>query len=194
MKRILLSFALMILFVAASAQTNNEHLTFKGVPINGSLNEYVAKMKSAGFTFMGKENGTALLQGDFAGFKGCFIVVSTLNTSDIVNTIGVVFPGGDDWSSLEKNYTSLKDLLTTKYGKPEECVEEFQYYKTPEDNSTKLHCLQMDKCTYFTTFETPKGSIRLSLDHQDMNGCFVKLQYWDKINTDAIKAKAIDDL
>ena len=44
-----------------------EHLTFKGVPIDGTLSEYVAKMKSAGFKYLGEQDGTAILQGDFAG-------------------------------------------------------------------------------------------------------------------------------
>ena len=52
----------------------------------------------------------------------------------------------------------------------------------------------MDKCTYATVFETPKGDIQLSLEHQNVVSCFVKLQYWDKINTEAVKAKAMDDL
>ena len=37
----------------AEAQTktgSNEHLTFKGVPINGTLNEFISKMEKSGFT------------------------------------------------------------------------------------------------------------------------------------------------
>lgn len=194
MNRIIFLIALMLCCIASIAQSTNQHLTFKGVPIDGSLSEYVSKMKSAGFSYIGTQDGTAILQGDFAGFKGFIIGVSTLKNSDIVNTIGVIFPEKDDWSSLEENYQHLKKMLTEKYGKPSECVEEFQGYGSPNDNSDKLHRLKMDRCTYATVFETPKGDIQLSLEHQSVSSCFVKLQYWDKINTDAVKAKAMDDL
>lgn len=194
MNKLIPIIVMMLCYMASTAQTANEHLTFKGVPIDGSLNEYVSKMKSAGFSYLGTQDGTAILQGDFAGFKGCLIGVSTLKNSDVVNTIGVIFPEKDDWSYLEEIYQHLKNMLTEKYGKPAECVEKFQGYGSPNDNSDKLHRLKMDRCTYATTYATPKGDIRLSLDHQNVSSCFVKLQYWDKINTDAVKAKAMDDL
>lgn len=92
MKRLisLLLFANTILI--SSAQDKSEHLSFKGVPINGTLNEYVSKMKTAGFSYLGTQDGTAILQGDFAGFKSCTVGVSTLKAVNVVSTIGVIFP------------------------------------------------------------------------------------------------------
>lgn len=194
MNRIMSFFALMLCYIASVAQNANEHLTFKGVPIDGTLNEYVLKMQSAGFLYLGSQDETAILKGDFAGFKGCLICVSTLNNSDIVNTISVIFPKKDDWSSLEENYKYLKNMLKEKYGKPSKCVEEFQGDVFPRSNSDKLLNLKMDRCTYVTIFETSKGNIQLSLESQEYTSHFVKLQYWDKINTDVVRANAIDDL
>ncbi len=194
MNRIISLTALMLCYIASIAQTSNEHLTFKGVPIDGTLSEFVSKMKSAGFSYVDSQDGTAILQGGFAGFKGCMIGVSTLKNSDVVNTISVIFPDKDDWSSLEENYQHLKNMLIEKYGKPSECVEEFQGYGSPRDNSDKLCKLRLDECIYVTVFMTPKGAIQLSLEHQSVWSCFVKLQYWDRINTNAAKAKAMDDL
>lgn len=76
----------------ALAQNNSEHMTFKGVPIDGTLNEFVDKMKQARFTYIGTHDGIAVLQGDFAGHKGCTIGVYTLKSSNKVNTIAVMFP------------------------------------------------------------------------------------------------------
>ncbi len=193
MNRIIFLVTLLLCHIASIAQNSNEHLKFKGVPIDGTLREYVSKMESAGFSYIDThDDGTAILQGDFAGFKGCLISVSTMTNSDIVNTISVIFPKKDDWYSLEENYLHLKKMLTEKYGDPAECVEEFQDYAT--DNLQKLQCLKLDKCIYVTIFATPKGDIKLSLGHQRLKSCFVKLQYWDRINTDTINAKAMDDL
>lgn len=54
----------------ALAQNDSEHMTFKGIPIDGALNEFVAKMKQAGFTYIVTQDGIAVFQGDFAGRKG----------------------------------------------------------------------------------------------------------------------------
>lgn len=186
---------LMVTFTIISfAQTESGHLTFKGVPIDGTLTEYVSKMKAAGFSLLETEDGTAILQGDFAGFKGCKIGVSTLKATDVVNTIGVIFPECEDWSSLENRYELIKLMLTQKYGQPAECLEKFQTYREPNDNGSKLTCLKMEQCIYYTIFETAKGKIRLSLEHVWGRGCFVMLQYWDKINTDTVRAQALEDL
>lgn len=194
MNKFISTITMMLCCMASIAQTANEHLTFKGIPIDGSLKEYVSKMESAGLSYIDEQEGTAMMYGDFAGFKGCLIGVSTLRSSDVVNTICVIFPEEKDWSSLEESYQLLKRMLTEKYGKPSNCVEKFQGYRSPRDNSEKLHRLKMDECSYSTIFEIPKGFIQLSLEHQSMSSCFVKLQYWDRINTNAITAKAMDDL
>lgn len=60
----------MLGYVASSmAQTTSEHLTFKGIPIDGPLNAFVAKRKAAGFKHLGTEDGFAYLEGDFAGLQ-----------------------------------------------------------------------------------------------------------------------------
>jgi len=195
MKQVIFSLYLaFIVFATASAQTTSEHLTFKGVPIDGTLSEYVSKMKQAGFTHIGTQDGIAILQGDFAGFKECTVGVSTLKTVNVVSTIGVIFPSHDDWSSLERNYDLLKSMLTQKYGEPSDVVEQFQGITTPTTNDDKLHELIMDRCTWYTTFVTPEGDIQLSLQKGDYGNNFVMLKYYDKINTDTVRSSAMDDL
>ncbi|HIY15094.1 MAG TPA: hypothetical protein H9973_07505 [Candidatus Alistipes cottocaccae] len=196
MKRVFFSLflAFATFFTTVSAQEESEHLVFKGVPIDGTLNEYVSKMKEAGFTHIGTKDGMALLQGDFAGFKNCMIGVSTLKAVNIVSMIGVIFPSHNDWSSLENDYDHLKSMLTQKYGEPTDVVEQFQGKVSPSTNNEKLHELYMDRCTWQTTFGTTKGDIQLSLQKGDMGEYFVLLKYYDKANTDTVRSAAIDDL
>ena len=52
----------------------------------------------------------------------------------------------------------------------------------------------MDRCTWYTTFETTKGNIQLSLQKVDLGQCVVLLRYYDKINTDTARSAAMDDL
>jgi len=91
MKTFFLTFTIVLTTMLTYAQAS-EHLSFKGVPIDGTLNEYVSKMKQSGFTHLGTENGVAILKGDFAGYKDCHIGVSTLKQKDLVYKIGVLFP------------------------------------------------------------------------------------------------------
>lgn len=193
MKKSLLSLFLVLTTLISFAQTS-DHLTFKGVPIDGTLEEYVSKMKKSGFSHLGTEDGTALLNGDFAGYKNCYVGVSTLKQKDLVHKIAVIFPDKDTWSTLSGNYFDLKRMLTEKYGKPSDVVEKFDGYSQPKDDNSKIYEVKFDRCKYYAIWETDNGEIQLSIEHNSVTSCFVKLGYFDKINSEKIKAKAIDDL
>ena len=197
MKTVLTTFFCFVLTMTSLAQDNSdtiEHMTFKGVPIDGTLNEYVSKMKQSGFTLIRKEDGVAMLKGDFAAYKGCIIGVATLKGKDLVSKITVIFPEQETWSSLSSNYYNLKELLTEKYGEPSEIVEKFDTYSEPADDGDRMHAVEMDRCKYYTTYELENGSIQISIDHQSVMSCFVMLTYFDKINSEKVRQKAIDDL
>ena len=194
MKKIIFSLVVMLTSMTSFAQTESPHLTFKGVPIDGTLNEYVQKMKQKGFDYLGTEDGIAILTGDFAAYKGCTVGVATLKQKDLVSKITVIFPNCETWAGLSNNYFSLKEMLTEKYGKPADVTEKFQGYSDPRDDNSRMHEVKMDRCKYVTTFETPKGDIQLYIGHNSMMSCYVMLSYFDKINGDVIRAKAMDDL
>lgn len=194
MKRIITIILAVVFSLSSFAQNDSRHLTFKGVPIDGTLNQFVTNMKAKGFAGTVNKDGTAALQGDFAGYKGCYIIVSTLQNKDLVSTIGVVFPQCDTWGTLEGNYLKLKEMLTTKYGEPAEVVEEFQSPRSADDDNSKMYELKMDRCNYQTLFRTEKGNIVLKLIHGDFGACHVLLGYYDKINGLEVEAAAMDDL
>ena len=74
MKKSIVTFFVLVVTLVSFAQNDTEHLTFKGVPIDGTLSEYVKKMKSAGFEYLEGGIDYAVLQGDFAGFKDCNVL------------------------------------------------------------------------------------------------------------------------
>lgn len=196
MKKILLFLTLMCSMgvFAQMDRVEDPHLAFKGVPINGTLQEYVQKMKQKGFDYVGTEDGIAILTGDFAGYKGCTVGVSTLKQKDLVSKIIVLFPDKNTWSGLSNDYFNLKDMLTEKYGKPAYVTEKFQGYSEPRDDKSRIYELGMDRCKYITTFETPKGDIQLSIAHDGVLKYFVQLLYFDKTNSEIIRSEAMDDL
>jgi hypothetical protein len=194
MKAIFTTLSAILLSLNLCAQSaENQHLLFKGVPIDGTLSEYVEKMKLNGFVVMDSEPGTYVLQGDFAGYKDCFVGVVTMKQKDLVSRIKVLFPERDDWASLYGNYVNLKEMLIQKYGQPTEVVEVFSSYPSLTDEGLKFTYAQVGQCNYKTVFDTPKGQVSLYIDNTDSK-CFVGLSYTDKINGEIMKAKAIDDL
>ena len=44
-----------------------EHLSFKGIPIEGSMTAFCQKLKAKGFTQMGRDNNVTMFTGDFTG-------------------------------------------------------------------------------------------------------------------------------
>jgi len=112
MRKILIIIALFSSFgLHAQAQANADssaHLTFKGVPIDGTLNSFVLKMKQNGFTQVTIQSGIAMLKGDFATYRNCSVIVITPKPKDLVSKVAVIFPECDTWSSLSSNYFSLK--------------------------------------------------------------------------------------
>jgi len=172
---------------------SSRHLSFKGVPIDGTLSDFVTKMQKSGFIQKVINNSTATLVGEFASYKDCVVEVSTMKQKDLVTNITVIFPDCSNWSSLSSNYFNLKDLLTEKYNKPSEATENFQSY-TPDSDGSKFTQVKLGDCKYYSTFVTEKGSIQLSIENERARRCFVKLVYFDKINSETLKKQALEDL
>lgn len=191
MKRLLAFVATVVVSMTTFAQG---HISFKGVPLDGTLKEYTKKMQEKGFEYLGTSpDGIALLSGDFAGYKGCIVGVSTLDKVDVVSRIVVIFPECVNWGQLEGNYDNLKEMLSEKYGKPSQHKESFQssYVK---DDSSKMHEVKMNRCDYISVFESEHGSIQLEIIATEGLQCHVRLAYYDKVNSNVVRAAAIDDL
>lgn len=193
MKKVLVTLVCLLMMGGVMAQ--EEHLSFKGVPIDGTLKQYTDAMVKKGFKYEGKtDDGMAFLSGDFAGFKGCMVGVSTLTSCDVVNRIGVLFPEKDTWATLVYDYENLKSMLTTKYGEPAMNREEFMSY-TGDSNSLRMHALNDDELVWFTAWSTELGDIELSLVGGNFsNEGRVRLMYYDRANTETVNQSVLDDL
>ncbi len=193
MKRIITLGMAMMIAIATMAQTG--HLTFKGVPIDGTLNKFVSKLKQKGLTHIGTEQGIAIFKGEFAAHKGCSIAAIAHESGEVYR-VGVMFPEQDTWLRLYNDYSSIKDMLNQKYGEPTSVVEEFQSDSGGkyDDDNTRMHYVKFDKCRYVTDFTTESGTIEVRIDHNDELECYVVLIYEDTTNGDKVRSSAIDDL
>ncbi len=183
-----------LIMLPISLFAQNDHMTFKGVPIDGTLRQFTTKLTQKGFSQMGVENDYAVMNGDFAGYKNCDLLINTVERKDLVYMVSVKFPDLDQWGLLEGNYLKLKRMLTTKYGEPSEVIERFQYRQDPKTDFEKLFALQYDQCTFKTIFKTEKGRIGLFLAHEGLKKCYVVLTYIDGINGSLAEDLAMEDL
>ena len=189
MKHFLLSMLLSVFISTSYAQT--EHMKFKGVPMEGTIQSFTNKLVAKGFTSIGIEDGVSLLTGEFAGYKNCTIG-AVADKSGMICKVSVIFPSMEKWSDLEKCYENYKSMLTEKYGKPEQVEERFQNDYIDDDNSKK-HELGMDRCKYYCVFSEPNGDIQLEITHQSFN-CYVMLSYYDNVNQSKLRQQIMDDL
>ena len=190
MKKIIIALWLFISAGVCFAQSG--HMKFKGIPMEGTLNSFVAKLKAKGFTYIGQQDGTAILKGEFAATKNCTIGVVRFSDKDQVNVVGVIFPEEDSWTGVYKSYLNLKEMLTEKYGEPE-VSERFSGDKPPSD-FLKFYALLHDECHYVSEFACENGKIQLTMTKQNYDTASVLLRYIDKANVDETRKKVMDDL
>jgi hypothetical protein len=187
MKRTI-SFMILVLAVPisfAQAQGTSSHLAFNGVSIDGPLSAYISKMEKAGYKVIESQGGYALLRGDFGPYKNVDVDVETLKQKDVVSKIAVIFPVCDTWSCLSSNYFTMKEKLTAEYGRPSDYAEKFKG-TTPGDDNAKMEAVKTNSSDYYTTYETPKGTVQLSIEHDGSLKCFVQLAYYDKTNSEGM--------
>lgn len=73
MKHFLLTLLLTFVVGISSAQT--EHMKFKGIPMEGTLRTFTGQLRAKGFATVATQDGISLLNGEFAGYKNCTIVL-----------------------------------------------------------------------------------------------------------------------
>ncbi|MBQ6253731.1 MAG: hypothetical protein IJK05_03635 [Bacteroidales bacterium] len=140
--------------IPSTTATPSTPLTFKGIPIKGSLSAFGNELVKAGF----KSAGNGTYTGDFAGYGGCKITPSGNNP---VKEVRVDFPVISDWDTLEKSYDSLQASLTQKYG-----IEP----KTSQGSNLAV-------------YELPNGTISLDADVKNQSSWHVILKYTNSSST-----------
>ena len=152
----------------SSPTDSSNPLTFKGIPIKGTLSEFGAQLTKAGF----RNAGSGVYTGDFAGYGGCKVTPSGTNP---VSQVRVDFPVITDWDSLEKAYDDLQASLTQKYGQ--------EPVTSPNSN--------------VATYNLPNGTITLDADVKQQSSWHVILTYANNVSllpSPTTGTNPIDDL
>lgn len=116
-KVIILLYLAFIEFATMSAQDTSEHLTFKGIVIDGSMERFCKNLKAKGFKSIERDKDIATFKGNFTG-RNATIVVMGSEDGEIVYSVIVLFAPSGEWNTLVNTYDYYKSLYIQKYGNP----------------------------------------------------------------------------
>ena len=119
MRKLLITLTMLFAVINIMAQ---EHLSFKGIPIEGSMTAFCQKLKAKGFTQMGRDNNVTMFTGDFTG-RQATVGVGATDDGKSVHSVVVIFNESSEWNTLVNTYDYYKGLYIRKYGEPSACRE-----------------------------------------------------------------------
>lgn len=187
MRKFLITFTVLFAVINIMAQ---EHLSFKGIPIEGSMTTFCQKLKVKGFTSIGSDNNLTLFTGDFTG-RNATVGVTATDDGKNVFAVVVLFDSSGEWKNLVNTYNYYKELYTRKYGKPTNSKE-----KNPaiSDSNTALMAeVHQGTVVYGSVWEVTGGDIQLSIEKS--SGVYegmVMIRYRDSQNVEAKIQKDIE--
>lgn len=189
MNKLCTLFISLMFSVAIFAQN---HLEFRGIPIDGHIDDFVRKMKAIGYVEGERTSSAVLMTGDFANHS-VSIGILTTPKSHKVYTIAISFEKQSSWSSIKSRYFDFKELYTSKYGKPSKVIERFKdpYY---EGDGYEMQALKLDKCTYASIFDLPNGKVYLGMGSDTTVSLFYVDSINDALNESEEKSSALDDI
>lgn len=183
MKRITFLLIFICWNVVLSAQ---EHLTFKNIPIEGSVSAYVAKLEAVGFQLVESTANNAILKGTFAGFDDCTIVVIGSESSNTVWKVVANLPHQVSWTSTCSRYEELKRQYTDKYGKP---AKSYEFFIDPYElgDGYELQAIKLEKGYYIAFWDLSEGSIWVEIKASRNSDGWICLGYQDAAGVEVMQ-------
>jgi len=173
-----------LLFVSIFCFGQNEHLKFRDIEINGTLNEFVTQLNKIGYTTSTIYDRMCSMDGVTFG-KESKISAFFDSKTKIVSSLRIDFPGEKDWNTLKDIYVSVKEHLIQDYGYPTRVSEYFKAPYSEGDGNEMKAATTAGKFRYLSEWELDNGTITLQIILGIFNGRqsrYVVLLYNDKIN------------
>ncbi len=161
-----------------------EHLSFKGIPIEESMTEFCQKLNAKGFTSIGRDSNISLFSGDFTG-RNATVGVTAADDGKNVFSVIVFFDPSKEWNTLVNTYDHYKDLYTRKYGEP--TVSKENNPARSDFNTALMAQVHEGTVVYCSVWNVAGGDIQLSIEK--FSGGFlegvVMIRYRDSQNEEA---------
>ena len=184
--------SIIIAFCFAISCFAQEHLSFKGIPITGSMTEFCKKLSQKGFTKFGSENNVTFFKGDFTGRNSTVLVKATDDGKSVYSVI-VLFDAYDEWNVLTNIYYYYKDIYTRKYGNTSFCQE--MNPTNSDSNISLMYELHQGTVVWASQWQPVGGIIELSIEKaESLYDGMVVIKYRDDQNHEAKIQRDIDDI
>lgn len=181
---------LTVLFAAIDIMAQ-EHLSFKGIPIEGSMTTFCQKLKTKGFTQMGRDNNVTMFTGDFTG-RQATVGVGATDDGKSVHSVVVIFDESSEWNTLVNTYDYYKGLYTRKYGEPSSSREHNPSRR--DSNTSLMYELWQGTVTYASAWDVTGGTIELSIKKAGFSDGVVVIRYRDAQNVETKIQKDLEDI
>lgn len=189
MKKIIFFFLLSIFSYACSAQG---HLSFKGIPMEGSMISFCQKLKAKGFTSIGRDNNLILFSGDFTGRRATIGVTASDDGKNVFAVLVSFEPSGE-WNILVSTYDYYKNVYIRKYGEPTVSKENNPSHS--DSNTALMAEVYQGTVVYGSVWEVPGGNIELSIEKS--SGVYegvVMIRYRDSQNVEVKIQSDLNDI
>ncbi len=168
-----------------------EHISFMGIPINGTSEIFLKQLKEKGFTQISQFESSYKLYGKFANEIVEISVLASPRTNTVCKVI-VYFSDKDNWKDLRKDYFAKKNLYRNKYL----LTDEYEFFSSPYDDGDgyEMIAVKREKCNFCSFYSTEGGHIYIEI----CDKLCVKVNYEDDINMKVAKSElesnAFDDI
>lgn len=157
-----------------------DHLKFKGIPIDNNINVFSKELIKQGFTLSESKGNMIILKGEFVG-KQCDVYIVGTKKTLLTWKVYISFNKESSWNSLKSKYNELKEQFTAKYGNG----ESYEFFSSPyyEGDGYETTAISVDKCTWSTFWKTEIGNIDISIENTQN----IAISYQDIKNTDVMR-------
>lgn len=191
MKRIIIIAVALLFGISGFCQ---EHMKFKGIPIDGTPKELARKLVEQGYKYLGEyDDGRIGLEGVFAGYQGTIAIEP--NVRGIAQQVMVVYDVSIyPWKSLKARWMELEQNLISKYGNPviaTKIMDDLLYY---DGSGYEMDGFRQGKNDYTYSWYTEEGVIGLMIMATTDGSVFLTIWYQDTANSQVSDQAAYDDL
>ncbi len=182
MKRFSIFLMSVLLSLTSFAQETGCHLDFEGIPVTGTLNEFLTISESKGYKLLERNEQSMLLSGLYRG-KLCRVLVERLPDQDKVWGLTVLLPSRDDWQGLVFDYEERRCEMHETFGEPVHVTEWFNVMNPPTTDRQKYLAVEKGMCSYKSVYENALGQVDVVIWSDEVNGCYVLVSYIDNFNS-----------
>ena len=188
MKKTFLLLAMVITMMTQA--TAQEHMSFKGISFNNTLQEFTRQLTTKGMVLTKTEkldmSVCSTFKGTFAGYNNCEVYVLSPNDKSFVFKVIVYTPDVNDWYLLKVMYEKTKESYENKYGTlKDDC--DFHFFKSPyyEGDGFEMTAVKSGKCVYVSYWFLDYGTINMEISKFGS----IKIVYADNTNWEKYKNK-----